>query len=172
MHPTARRCVWGAVVLWIAGASLVGVAPTLYDLADGWLGGAVGIAVGFLQEALVPTGAVLLGAAVVVQALSGTRSSSGAADVAPGAAPGAGTPRTGAMPTVGPPTGTTPTAPLAPPSSAAPPVQRSGAAPSVPSRPVPALSGPVPTAGPVTGATQAAEDPARGGRRPRSRRNR
>ena len=112
MHPTARKCVVAAAALWVAGASLVGVAPSLYGLASGWLGGMLDIVVGFLQEALVPTGAVLVGAAVVVQALRGTRPSlvqtettlSGAIPVVrpvTGAVPTV----TGAMPAVGPVTG-------------------------------------------------------------------
>ncbi|MCL2091643.1 MAG: hypothetical protein FWH11_10695 [Micrococcales bacterium] len=186
MHPTARRCLWAAVVLWVAGAALVGFAPTLYDLADGWLGGALSIAVGFLQEALVPTGAVLLGAAVVIQALRGTRPSS-VAQVTP---EGQASPVTGALPTAGPRPPTAPT-PLAPPPSGAVP----SAPPSSPvpvmsplSSPVPAvppLSGPVPTAGPGsgaattaapvlpgTGATQVAPERPPRGRQSRSRRGR
>ncbi|MCL2454807.1 MAG: hypothetical protein FWD18_05835 [Micrococcales bacterium] len=82
MYPTARRCVWAAVLLWVAGAALTGTAPTLYRLADGWtvngwVTGAFDVLVGFLQLALVPTGAALIGAAVVIQTLKGTRPSRG-----------------------------------------------------------------------------------------------
>lgn len=171
MHPTARRCVWGAVVLWVAGAALVGFAPTLYDLADGWVGEAVDIVVGFLQEALVPTGAVLIGAAIVVQALRGSRSATSGQE-----APGIAATAEPGSPTSPPATSPTPLA--------APPL--SDAIPSVPpSAPVPAVPvpDPVPTsdpggvpAGPVlpgTGATPVASaNPARSGRRPRSRRSR
>ena len=173
MHPTARRCVWAAAVLWVAGAALVGFAPTLYDLADGWLGEAVNIVVGFFQEALVPTGAVLVGAAVVIQALRGTRPSA-AAEVVPGSqtSPVVGVPtaesRPATSPTPQPPSGAVPSAPLSSPVPAVPPVSGPGPA----AEPV---SGGIPSAGPVltgAGAAQVTnEKPSRGGR-PRSRRGR
>ncbi len=200
MHPTARRCVWAAVLLWVAGAALVGLAPTLYGLADGWLGGAVEIAVGFLQEALVPTGAALVGAAVVVQALRGARPSSGAEDpsgpetsgqVATTAGPpplSAPTPRpalSASAPSVPVPSAPAPSRPVSlspvpPPAPAAPAPPLSGAVP-VPSSPVlaaaprsgPVLAAPVleDASAPESGAQVAVESPARGGRRSRPRRN-
>ncbi|MCL2424404.1 MAG: hypothetical protein FWD11_11040 [Micrococcales bacterium] len=123
MHPTARRCVWVAAALWVAGAALVGLAPALYDLASGWVGGALNIVVGFLQAALVPTGAALVAAAVVVQALRGTRPSAIAPDDV--------RPATGTVPVVAlrPPTGTVPVVGLRPPTGTIPVVGPPGAPP-------------------------------------------
>ncbi|MCL2467165.1 MAG: hypothetical protein FWF02_04360 [Micrococcales bacterium] len=116
MHPTARRCVWGTVVLWVAGAAIIGLAPTLYDWESdwesGWATGAWDILVGFLQDVLVPTGAALLGAAIVIQVLRGTRPSATDPDSAgppsdtfPAVIP---TGPSGMTPQVGPPAGLNP----------------------------------------------------------------
>ena len=182
MHPTARKCVEAAAALWVAGAALVGVAPSLYGLASGWLGGLLDIAVGFLQEALIPTGAVLVGAAVVVQALRGTRPSlvqtettlSGAIPTVRPPTGGVPTvrPVTGATPVVGPVTGAVaePTAPLSP--SPLPPVL-TGAVPTAQAAGAPAgPEGGPSVAGPAEPAPASGAVAVAGKRPPRSRKKR
>ena len=161
MHPAARKCVVAAVALWVAGAALVGVAPTLYGLADGWLGGVVEVAVGFLQEALIPTGAVLIGAAVVVQALRTRPSLVEPEATLTGATPMAGTvapaaPASPFPPSAAPvPTGAVPTMQAAVPTPPGP------TPPGPPSSPVPRYlthppSGAVSQGSPVVGPPSAA----------------
>lgn len=78
MNHTAKRCVQWAVGLWVLGAlALVYGTQAYLGLAD--LAGAnaeagldaVNIVLTILRSALFPTGAALIGAAVVVQALAG-----------------------------------------------------------------------------------------------------
>ena len=80
MDPTAKKCVIWAVGLFILGALAMAWATDLYLLIADRMGAnaEVGVAVlttvlTGLRWSLFPTGAALIGAAVVIQALSTDR---------------------------------------------------------------------------------------------------
>ena len=83
MYPTAKKCVIWAVCLFVFGALAMAWSTDLYLLIADRMGAnaQVGVAVlttvlTGLRWSLFPTGAALIGAAVVIQALSGDRGAS------------------------------------------------------------------------------------------------
>lgn len=80
MHPTAKKCVIWAVCLFVLGALALAWTTDLYMLIADRMGpnAEVGVAVlttvlQGVRWSLFPTGAALIGAAVVIQALSRDR---------------------------------------------------------------------------------------------------
>jgi len=80
MHPTAKKCVIWAVCLIVVGALALAWTTDLYMLIADRMGpnAEVGLAVlttvlQGVRWSLFPTGAALIGAAVVIQALSTSR---------------------------------------------------------------------------------------------------
>ena len=79
MHPTAKRCVQWAVVLLVLGAvvliygtqAYVGLADVAGANAQVGLD-AINIILTMVRSAIFPMGAVLIGAAVVIQTLAGS----------------------------------------------------------------------------------------------------
>src|SRR5699024_10433501 len=80
MHPTAKKCVIWAVCLFVLGALALAWATDLYVAIVERMGANAEVGVAVLTTvlhgvrwALFPTGAALVGAAVVIQALSDDR---------------------------------------------------------------------------------------------------
>jgi len=78
VHQTAKRCVQWAVGLWVLGAVVVIYGTQAYvALAEAVGSGAeagldaLNVVLTIARSALFPTGAVLIGAAVVIQTLGG-----------------------------------------------------------------------------------------------------
>lgn len=77
MHPTAVRCIWWAVVLFVVGAIFVVVGPRAFVAAADAIGPGGGAVLDALDVVLtivrwttMPLGAALVGSAVVIQTLS------------------------------------------------------------------------------------------------------
>lgn len=74
MHPVSKKCIKSAVVLFLVGAAIVVLVPLWGTLAGG-LGSnpgfvAVNALLSLLHTVTIPTGASLIGAAVVIQVLA------------------------------------------------------------------------------------------------------
>ena len=76
MHPTARKCVRWATGLFVVGAVLIVFGPHLFAAIagrvpnEGAVLGAVDVTVTLVRWTLMPLGASLVGAAVVIQTLA------------------------------------------------------------------------------------------------------
>lgn len=77
MHPTAKRCVASGVVLLVVGALVIAFGPDVYAAIARAAGynADIGLktfdlALTLIRSSFMPLGSVLIGAAVVIQALS------------------------------------------------------------------------------------------------------
>lgn len=80
MHPTATKCIQWAAILFVVGAVLVVVGPSVFVWVAELAGANAAAGVGFIDVALtlvrwttIPTGASLIGAAIVINTLSPER---------------------------------------------------------------------------------------------------
>ena len=78
MHPVAKRCVTSGVLLLVAGSVLVIYIPDLYNAIAGVAGsnaqiglGLINIVLTVIRASVMPLGAALIAAAVVIQTLGG-----------------------------------------------------------------------------------------------------
>jgi hypothetical protein len=80
VHPTAKRCIAWAVGCLLGGAVLLAYGPNVYASVARVAGanaeaglGLLNLALTLVDNLLFPLGAVLIGAAVVIQTLGGDR---------------------------------------------------------------------------------------------------